>query len=117
MRLGAQALLMPIGELTALCRARGIVSLVDGAHGLGATPLHLSPAPRAGPDAHGWGGGADYYVGNCHKWFSAPRGAAFLRVNRAALAAAAPEVPQPLPPKASLSCPCRIRQSAGGGIG
>ncbi len=88
----AQALVMPVAELTALCRARGIASLVDGAHGLAATPLRLSAAPPA--DADGWCGGADYYVGNCHKWFSAPRGAGFLRVNHAALAASAPEVPQ-----------------------
>ena len=83
-----QALLLPISDLVSLCRARGILTLVDGAHGLGATALSLAASPEG--DVDGWAGGADYYVGNCHKWFSAPRGVGFLRVNRAALAAAAP---------------------------
>ncbi len=95
--------MLPVGELARVCRARGVRTLVDGAHALGATLLHLgpappSPAPAAGGDGEeedgsggaAWGGGADYYVGNCHKWLCAPRGAAFLRVNRAALDAAAP---------------------------
>ncbi len=86
--------MLPVAELVGLCRSRGILAAVDGAHGLAATRLSLaaSPPPDGGGGAAGWCGGADYYVGNCHKWFSAPRGVAFLRVNRATLAAAAPQV-------------------------
>ncbi len=98
--------MLPVGDLARVCRARGVRTLVDGAHALGATLLHLGRSPPSsaagagdgggggqeddGSGGAAWGGSADYYVGNCHKWFCAPRGAAFLRVNRAALDAAAP---------------------------
>eukprot|EP00961_Rhodomonas_salina_P175342 2364678-Rhodomonas_salina.2 len=52
--------------------------LIDGAHGLGATDLDLSRI------------GAEYYAGNCHKWFCAPRGVGFLYVNHQRLLDLAP---------------------------
>jgi isopenicillin-N epimerase len=59
-------LIFPVAELAALAHARGARVLIDGAHGPGQLELDM-PAL-----------GADWYVGNCHKWLFAPRSCAFL---------------------------------------
>lgn len=60
------ALLLPIAEITARARAKGVCVLVDGAHAPGSIPLDVP------------GTGADYYTANLHKWAFAPKGCGFL---------------------------------------
>ncbi len=61
---------MPAREISALARARGILTLWDGCQAVGQLPV----------DLHGIG--CDFYATNCYKWLLAPMGTGFLYVRK-----------------------------------
>jgi isopenicillin-N epimerase len=65
------ALLLPAAELTRLAHEAGARVMIDGAHAPGQIPLDIAAI------------GADWYVGNLHKWYFAPRGCGILWASKA----------------------------------
>lgn len=61
----ATARRFPVEEICRAARARGVLTLVDGAHGPGVLPQPVSVE-------------ADFWIGNLHKFGCAPRGAAVI---------------------------------------
>ena len=74
------ALIFPLRAIVDACHARGVPVLVDGAHAPGAIALDIPSL------------GADWYVGNLHKWLWAPRASAVLWVSEARHAGLHPTV-------------------------
>ena len=62
--------IFPIKEICALARARGITSIVDGAHAFAHVPFQF-------PDID-----CDFYGASLHKWLSAPIGTGMLYVRK-----------------------------------
>src|SRR5579884_4079726 len=70
--LSPTGMVLPAEELVRAARARGILTVVDGAHAPAFTPLDLDAVD------------ADFYGSNCHKWLLAPTGSGFLYLGRGA---------------------------------
>jgi isopenicillin-N epimerase len=64
------ALILPVKEICAMAKEKGLLTIVDGAHVPGHIPLDLSEIQ------------ADIYTGACHKWMMTPKGCSFLYVKR-----------------------------------
>jgi isopenicillin-N epimerase len=60
------ALVLPLADLAARCRARGVPVLADGAHAPAVLPLDVPSL------------GVDWYTANLHKWACAPHTCGFL---------------------------------------
>ncbi|MES3154295.1 aminotransferase class V-fold PLP-dependent enzyme [Sphingomonas faeni] len=68
-------LVLPVREIAAMARARGIATIVDAAHSWGQLDMTLADLDCE-------------YVGiNCHKWLGAPLGVGAIHIRRSALAA------------------------------
>ena len=64
------ALIFPIEKIVKEAKARGIKTIIDGAHVPGHIPLDIKAMDP------------DYYTGACHKWLCCPKGVSFLYVRK-----------------------------------
>ncbi len=64
------ALIFPVKEICEIAKAKGLFTIVDGAHVPGHIPLNLAEIQ------------ADVYTGACHKWMCTPKGCSFLYVKK-----------------------------------
>jgi isopenicillin-N epimerase len=62
----ATALIFPVKEICEIAKSKGLITIVDGAHAAAHVDLKINELA------------VDFYVGACHKWMMAPKGASFL---------------------------------------
>ncbi len=60
----------PVKQLCEFARKRGIVTVIDGAHGVGMLKLNMHDI------------GCDFYASSLHKWLLAPKGTGLLYIRR-----------------------------------
>ena len=73
--------IFPVRDICRMARARGIQTIVDGAHAFGHFPFAIRDL------------GCDYYGTSLHKWLLAPVGTGFLYVRRARIPGTGPLTP------------------------
>jgi isopenicillin-N epimerase len=66
----ATALIFPVKEICAIAKSKGLMTIVDGAHAPAQIDLKINELE------------VDFYVGACHKWMMAPKGASFLYAHK-----------------------------------
>jgi isopenicillin-N epimerase len=66
----ATGLILPVKEICAIAKEKGILTFIDGAHVPGHIPLDLQELE------------ADFYTGACHKWMMTPKGSSFLMARK-----------------------------------
>ncbi len=66
----ATALIFPVKEICDIAKAKGLFTIIDGAHVPGHIPLNIEELKP------------DVYTGACHKWMCAPKGRSFLYVKK-----------------------------------
>lgn len=64
------ALILPVKEIVDIAKAKGLITVVDGAHVPGQIPLSIKDLD------------ADFYTGAAHKWMMATKGCSFLYAHK-----------------------------------
>ena len=66
----ATALIFPVKEICEIAKSKGFITIVDGAHAPAHIDLKINELA------------VDFYVGACHKWMMASKGASFLYAHK-----------------------------------
>lgn len=66
----ATALIFPVKEICEIAKSKGLITIIDGAHAPAQIDLRINELQ------------VDFYVGACHKWMMAPKGASFLYAHK-----------------------------------
>jgi isopenicillin-N epimerase len=66
----ATGLILPVKEICAIAKEKGILTFIDGAHVPGHISLDLQELA------------VDFYTGACHKWMMTPKGSSFLMARK-----------------------------------